>query len=86
MPARHRNTASSPATGSAIRCLPATKAFSSEVDTGSREENASKQESRAPFRFNRNGIGSRFFEAIPAQKWLPISPREARHRCLAGAG
>jgi hypothetical protein len=31
------------------------RAFSSEVDTGSREENASNQESRAPFRFNRNG-------------------------------
>jgi hypothetical protein len=28
------------------------------VDTGSREENASKQESRAPFRFYRNGNGS----------------------------
>ncbi|OMI05237.1 hypothetical protein BSN85_25160 [Bradyrhizobium brasilense] len=25
------------------------------MDTGSREENASKQESRAPFRFHRNG-------------------------------
>jgi len=33
----------------------ATKAFSSEVETGSRQENASNQESRAPFRFNRNG-------------------------------
>jgi hypothetical protein len=33
-------------------------AFLSEVDTGSREENASKQESRAPFRFHRNGKGS----------------------------
>jgi hypothetical protein len=33
-------------------------AFSSEVDAGSRQENASKQESRAPFRFNRNGKGS----------------------------
>jgi len=33
-------------------------AFSSEVETGSRQENASKQESRAPFRFNRNGKGS----------------------------
>ncbi|NEU97789.1 hypothetical protein FNJ47_18595 [Bradyrhizobium sp. UFLA 03-164] len=30
-------------------------AFSREVDTGSREENASKPESRAPFRFDRNG-------------------------------
>src|SRR5450759_2071716 len=35
-----------------------TKAFSSEVETGSRQENASNQESRAPFRFNRNGKGS----------------------------
>jgi GNAT superfamily N-acetyltransferase len=35
-----------------------TKAFSSEVDPGSRQENASKQETRAPFRFNRNGKGS----------------------------
>jgi hypothetical protein len=29
------------------------------VDIGSREENASKQESRAPFRFYRDGKGSR---------------------------
>jgi hypothetical protein len=28
------------------------------VDTGSRKENASKQESRTPFRFYRNGKGS----------------------------
>jgi TetR/AcrR family transcriptional regulator len=34
-------------------------AFSSEVGTGSREENASKQKTRAPFRFHRNGEGSR---------------------------
>jgi hypothetical protein len=40
-----------------IRSL--SKAFSSEVETGSRQENASNQESRAPFRFNRNGQGSR---------------------------
>src|SRR5258708_30387259 len=33
-------------------------AFSSEVDTGSRQENASNLESRAPFRFHRNGNGS----------------------------
>jgi hypothetical protein len=31
------------------------KAFSSEVDTGSREENASHREVEPPFRFNRNG-------------------------------
>ncbi|MCP3411381.1 hypothetical protein [Bradyrhizobium sp. CCGB01] len=30
-------------------------AFSSEVDTGSHEEKASKHESNAPFRFYRNG-------------------------------
>jgi FAD:protein FMN transferase len=35
------------------------RAFSSEVDTSSRQENASKQESRAPFRVHRNGKGSR---------------------------
>jgi hypothetical protein len=33
-------------------------AFSSEVDTGSREENASNKEHRPPFRFHRNGKGS----------------------------
>jgi hypothetical protein len=33
----------------------ATKAFSSEVETGSRQENASNQESRAPLRFHRSG-------------------------------
>jgi peptide/nickel transport system permease protein len=38
-----------------------TGAFSSEVGTGSREENASKQKIRAPFRFNRNGKGSALF-------------------------
>jgi hypothetical protein len=35
------------------------RAFSSEVDTGLREENALKQESGAPFRFYRNEKGSR---------------------------
>src|SRR5258708_18266932 len=38
---------------------PVFRAFSSEVETGSRKENASNQESRAPFRFHRNGKGSR---------------------------
>jgi hypothetical protein len=33
-------------------------AFSSEVDAGSREENASKQKDRAPLRFNLDGKGS----------------------------
>ncbi len=35
-----------------------TRAFSSEVEAGSRQENASNLESRAPFRFYRNGKGS----------------------------
>src|SRR6202048_1013077 len=41
-----------------LRCR-VIRAFSSEVETGARQENASNQESRAPFRFNRNGKGSR---------------------------
>ncbi|WP_342710324.1 UPF0280 family protein [Bradyrhizobium sp. B124] len=48
-----------------------TRAFSSEVDTGSRKENASKLESRAPFRFNRNGKGSR----LPQIALLPDGKR-----------
>jgi hypothetical protein len=32
------------------------RAFSSEVEPGSRQENASNQDSRAPFRFHRNGF------------------------------
>src|SRR3979490_3040525 len=36
----------------------ATRAFSSEVEAGSRQENASKQESRAPLQFYRSGKGS----------------------------
>jgi len=39
----------------------ATRAFSSEVRTGSRQENASNQKSGAPFRLNRSGEGSRPF-------------------------
>ncbi|WP_334361221.1 MULTISPECIES: MFS transporter [unclassified Bradyrhizobium] len=35
------------------------RAFSSEVEAGSRKENALNQESRDPFRCNRNGTGSR---------------------------
>jgi general secretion pathway protein I len=42
-----------------VRRLPTdrlpTRAFSSEVDTGSRRENASKQKAGAPFRFSRSG-------------------------------
>src|SRR5882672_10562493 len=46
----------------------AARAFSSEVDTGSREENASKQESGAPFRFNRNGKVSSSLLKKPSQR------------------
>ena len=42
----------------AVEAFAAIKALSSEVDTGSRQENASSKESRAPFRFDRNGKGS----------------------------
>src|SRR5882724_13674282 len=47
------------------------------MDTGARQENASNQESRAPFRFDRNGKGSRvgrFGEDEMNFKWLgPIA-------------
>src|SRR6202048_2656082 len=42
----------------AVTMAAAPERFSSEVKTCSRQENASNQESRAPFRFNRNGKGS----------------------------
>src|SRR5436309_11143330 len=45
-------------------------AFSSEVGTGSRQENASNQKSRAPFRFHRNGKGSSP-QQESAAGWLP---------------
>jgi hypothetical protein len=45
--------------GSCRFCAARSRAFSSEVETGSRQQNASNQESRAPFRFHRNGKGSR---------------------------
>src|SRR6195952_4926459 len=48
------------------------KAFSSEVDTGSRQENASNQESRAPFRCNRNGKGSS--AAVPVKRTEIVVP------------
>ena len=53
-----------------------TRAFSSEVDTGSREENASKQESRAPFRFHRNGNSSGLSDVPPRRAEPPIRRRE----------
>ncbi len=42
------------------------RAFSSEVGTGSREENASNKRREPPFRFNRNGKGSRMYGAFTA--------------------
>src|ERR1700677_3608166 len=50
--------------------LTGARAFSSEVDTGSREENASKQESRAPFRFYRNGRGSGMQRGVDVMRCL----------------
>src|SRR6202035_4515463 len=50
----------------------ASRAFSSEVETGSRQENASNQESRAPFRFNRNGKGSRAREFVRSSGGAPV--------------
>jgi tripartite-type tricarboxylate transporter receptor subunit TctC len=43
---------------------PGIRAFSSEVETGSRQENAPNQQSRTPFRFCRNGKGSGAWPAI----------------------
>jgi hypothetical protein len=41
-------------------------AFSSEVGTGSREENASRQETGAAFRFDRNGaLVQNFLPGLP---------------------
>src|ERR1700674_4404780 len=54
-----------------------TRAFSSEVGTGSREENASNQESRAPFRFNRNGKGSNNGGVALFRDMLDLGEREA---------
>ena len=48
------------------------EAFSSEVGTDSRRENASKQESRVPFRCNRNGKGS---SCCPSVTKIPASRR-----------
>ncbi|MTV17547.1 hypothetical protein FDV58_11355 [Bradyrhizobium elkanii] len=49
------------------------------MGTGSREENASNRESRAPFRFNRNGISSRGMAAL-----APHPQRAVTERCLRG--
>jgi hypothetical protein len=45
------------------------RAFSSEVETGSRQENAPNQESRSPFRINRNGAPGA--AALAVQAGLP---------------
>ncbi len=48
------------------------RAFSSEVGTGSREETASKQNSGAPFRLNRNGKGAAIRRVALASSMLTI--------------
>src|SRR5260221_9744916 len=49
------------------------RAFSSEVETGSHQENASNQESRAPFRFHRNGKGSSGFASGGSAAYLGVA-------------
>ena len=50
------------------------RAFSSEVETGSRQENASNQKSRAPFRFHRNGaLASEWTCAADGAGGVPLS-------------
>jgi hypothetical protein len=56
------------------------RAFSSEVDTGSREENASKQKDRARFRFNRNGKGSSDQSAANSRRTSWLAPEAAGGR------
>ncbi|QDW39203.1 hypothetical protein FFI89_019870 [Bradyrhizobium sp. KBS0727] len=54
------------------------RAFSSEVETGSRQENASNQKSRAPFRFHRNGALGAAFCQSPASGRSLARPRSDR--------
>jgi AcrR family transcriptional regulator len=57
------------------------RAFSSEVDTGSREENASNKEKEPPFRFNRNGKGSTSgVEKAAVTRPPDVQPSSAKHR------
>jgi hypothetical protein len=49
-----------------------TRAFSSKVDTTLRRENATKQRLRVPFRFNRNGKGSK----ADASKMIDELPKQ----------
>jgi Family of unknown function (DUF6152) len=58
------------------------KAFSSEVDTGSREENAAHREVEPPFRFNRNGKGSRMAFVV-ATLMLGLAGMAAAHHSNA---
>jgi hypothetical protein len=72
-----------------------TRAFSSEVGTGSREENASKQKTRAPFRFHRNGNGSGLLRWLGAATGLlgaglgtgaaPVTAQQSDYRAAATA-
>jgi uncharacterized Zn finger protein len=79
-PKRHRGSGTS-------------RAFSSEVDPGSRQGNASKQETRAPSRFNRSEKGSRGNTAPTATKAAtakksksPVAVRKKSGRKAAPAG
>jgi|GEM_PF-1016317 len=56
---RYRESELGPYDPALLRDFLSAGALSSEVDPGSREENASKQQSGAPFRFQRNGNSSR---------------------------
>jgi hypothetical protein len=62
--------------------LRSTKAFSSEVETGSRKENAPNQESRASFRFN-NGKGS---SGTGVGKRCDVDPADGPNRQPPAAG
>ena len=48
------------------------RAFSSEVEPGSRQENASNPKSRAPFQFHRNGNGSSVFGGLRRRSWTAL--------------
>jgi hypothetical protein len=52
--------------------LRSARAFSSEVETGSRQENASNQKSRAPFRFYRNEALAPLAKIDPVVANLPF--------------
>ena len=62
-----------------VPSAPESMAFSSEVDTGSREENASNKEVEPPFRFHRNGKG------IAPELTLDIAVTHERYPLLRNA-